>query len=229
MHNNGTMDITATNPSPYYWDPVTNEYYSCNSWFAYTGAIVANGCQSGSGTWYNDYNYSGAWSWYKQCEAPSGEQTQVGSLPQPGEPLRTAWRYLVTVSGGTGPNFGGRKIQEWTAQPGEDTCDISGDQFPAVTTLQGPNGPVEGAGPVLDNGNSFSDTVGWSEGLVTYYRAAASAGEIHLPCHFKLYQQMTASCIVGPLPYKTNALISEIWPDAVVNTRAGIPKIVQWP
>ena len=184
--NSGVATVTATNP--------TGAWEECNGWFTYTGQIFESGCNTGGGTWTNDYMDSGVWSWAKSCDVPSGE-SNASSEWSTDSGWATAHVFRADLTGGSGPNFGGREVSEWDAAPAvQDGCYQEGL---GVLPLDIP----DGFSVPLNTSNYYRDKIGWSEGAVTIYRNASRT-----PCEGHLNQQMKISCAAGPSNYQVNTI-----------------------
>jgi hypothetical protein len=153
------------------------------------------------------------------CHVPSGENT-ASSGWHPTSPYRTTHNWLQTLTP-PGPNvsFAGRKVTEQNpGGGGPDTCWFSGSQIPPQTSVTGGTWSVNSAnqwGP---------DTVGWTEGAVSYYR-----GQGRAPCQTSFPQRMVINCGTGTRTYTTTLLRMGFDAAIVFSERAGTNAQRPWP
>jgi hypothetical protein len=171
----GNVSMTAASPA--------NDYCPA-TWFRYNGAIYRGGCNYMDGSWTNSLNQTGSFYMAKNCEVPTGGETNTG-----GGWNGTLYDFAMTISSqGTSGNLSGRKYREVDFNPAVDGCWFSGSPIAKVTG-------VSGSVWNLDSTNTYHDYIGWIDGYpVSIYRAHYGSQ----PCSVTLFQRMEIAC--GPDP-----------------------------
>jgi hypothetical protein len=201
-YDDGDLDIAAVNP---WWSD------TCALYFYYNGSIHAPGCNTGNGTWENEYYSGDPWFWAKPCDNPNSETSVPHGWNGP-----TA-KYGGTITGAAHP-LGGRTVTEQDPGGGNDQCWFLGSIMSPFESITG------GTWPVANDNTYGDDWIGWSTADITYYRAQGRA-----PCETYIPQRMEIACAAGPHAYKNNSLYLlidldtlEVWRDGV-NQYRGYP------
>lgn len=218
----GNLYVTATNPNPWWFDPYTQEYYTCGQWFTYSGNIHMGGCNTGNGTWTNPQT-SGAWRWGKACDVPSGETVLEsesfwwnGDEVNPADGPQRVFQMSIHPEGG--PNLSGRLVRETSPYLGTDYCYFEGSARPQFNQVTAPEPFWIGAD------NKYGDIMGWGQASIDYYRGLGIA-----PCYSLVYQQMQIGCAT-PAPLSWTPVFSwAVYKDHEVYNLMGVSTVgIKW-
>lgn len=182
----------------------------------FEGEVLQPGCDIAEGTFENSYG-SGPYMWTKACDIPCSETTAFVDW-WPSYPTIGRWRgYLSHVW-----SLGGRKVTEYdSGGGGPDTCYFSGSEVPEFIAI------TAGDWDVTASNTWQFDHVGVTPAVVSYYRAAADAGVISLPCGSSFGQTMAIDCSDGDSNYANWTLGYQISLNSVGSMR-GTMKLRAW-
>jgi hypothetical protein len=175
--------------------------------FTITGANYTPGCGNGDGTWTNNLQEEGSFTWNNggNCPIPDYEQNPTGGWELVNGAI---YDWNVVVGSYTGELFGGRTVMEVDTGNGSDSCHFNGSAYPENNAIPNP------ASWVVDWNESYVDAVGWYNNEFFYYRNQRQQMSLPLPYGFQWNQNMRMACNGGSFSsYYYNYLNGTIYTD----------------